>query len=617
MKKNLFVFFGLLAFLTSCQEKSSSNQNVALSVDNQTYADLDKARITNLHWDVNVDFENKILQASATYDFLNNNASEIFFDTDNIQIDSVLLSDQRKANYTLFARDSIKGSALKVDISPVDSIVSIYYKTSPHAGALQWLEPEQTYDKKYPFLLTQGQAILTRTYIPIQDSPSVRITYSADVQVPKELMAVMSATNPKEKTADGLYHFQMNQPIPAYLIAIAVGDIAYQGIDHRTGVYAEPGLLEKAAYELAQVGQMVQAAESLYGPYPWEQYDVLILPPSFPFGGMENPRLTFATPTILVGDRSLTNLIAHELAHSWSGNLVTNATWDDFWLNEGFTVYFERRIMEKIAGKDYADMLSVIGYQDLKTSMDLIDNHYTSLYIDLSNRNPDDAFSDVPYDKGYLFLKMLEDRYSREKFDAFLKKYFSDNAFKTMTTKDFVVYLKQNLTNGEDDFVQNWIYDTGWPTAFTAPNSQLMDQVEKVYNQDLAEFKLAENFPAKPGIWSTNEYVHYIRLIDPEKLTPQDLQKMDQMYDFTNSNNAEIQCAWYEKAFLIGYDKVNDNAQEFMTHVGRRKFLEPLYLALINSGQEELANQIYQKARGNYHFVARQTIDSYLAYKAN
>lgn len=615
MKKKLLLICSAVALLSSCQEKPSIDDNSTTVVDNQTYAELEKARITNLHWDVDVDFKSKVLKGSATYDFINNKANEIYFDTDNIQIDSVLLGDGSKTTYTILPKDPVKGSALKVDITPLDSIVRIYYQTSPDAGALQWLDAKQTYDKKHPFLLTQGQPILTRTYIPIQDSPSVRITYSAKVRVPSDLMAVMSATNPKQKTQDGSYYFEMEQPIPAYLIAIAVGDIAYKAIDYRTGVYAEPGLLEKAAYELAEMGDMVDAAESLYGPYPWGQFDVLILPPSFPFGGMENPRITFATPTILVGDRSLTNLVAHELAHSWSGNLVTNASWDDFWLNEGFTVYFERRIMEQVAGKDYADMLSVIGYQDLQNSMNLIDNHYTSLYIDLKDRNPDDAFSDVPYDKGYLFLKMLEERYTREKFDLFLNKYFQDNAFKTMTTKDFVEYLKVNLTNNEDDFVQNWIYDTGWPKGLVVPESDLMNKVEQTYQEDLNSFKAGLNLPKQQRSWSTNEYVHYIRLIDPEQVKVEDLRKMDQMFDFTNSNNAEIQCAWYEKAFLIGYDQVNANAQDFMVQVGRRKFLEPLYLALKTSNQTDLALEIYQKARPNYHFVARQTIDGFLDYK--
>lgn len=584
--------------------------------DNQTFADITKAKVKHLSLDIETDFENKIIKGSAQYSFMNNDANEIVFDTEKLTIDSILLSNGKKTKFTLGKNDSIKGQPLKIEITPNDTIVKIFYQTSPDANALQWLDPVQTNDKKHPFLLTQGQAILTRSYIPIQDTPSIRITYDAKVKVPKDLMALMSAINPKEKSKDGIYTFKMPQPIAPYLVALAVGDVEYQPIDHRTGVYAEPGMLKAATWEFANMGKMVDAAEKLYGEYPWEQFDVLVLPPSFPFGGMENPRLTFATPTAIVGDRSMTNLIAHELAHSWSGNLVTNSTWDDFWVNEGFTVYFERRIMEELEGKDYADMISVIGFQDLETSMRNLPAKYTSLKVNMEGANPDDAFSDVPYDKGYLFLKMLEDKYGREKFDQFLNQYFSSHAFKTMTTEKFVDYMKKNLTNGEDDFVKEWIYETGWPKNLVKPSSKLFDLAEAQFNQDIKNAR--ENGVAKAvklDTKSTNEWVHFIRLIDPKQNTIQDLIYLDEVYDFTNSKNPEIQTAWFEKAFLMKYDVVNKNAKEFLVRVGRRKFLEPLYLALKESNQMELAHDIYKAARPNYHFVARNTIDEMLNFK--
>lgn len=586
--------------------------------DNQTFADISKAKVKHLSLDIETDFDQHIIKGSAQYSFENNEAKEIIFDTEKLTVDSVLLANGKKTSFTFGVQDSIKGTPLHITVSPADTIVKIYYKTSPEANALQWLDPSQTNDKKAPFLLTQGQAILTRSYIPIQDTPSIRITYDAKVKVPQGLMALMSAINPKEKSADGIYTFKMPQPIAPYLVALAVGDVEYQAVDHRTGVYAEPGMLKAATWEFAQMGKMVDAAEKLYGKYPWEQFDVLVLPPSFPFGGMENPRLTFATPTAIVGDRSMTNLIAHELAHSWSGNLVTNSTWDDFWVNEGFTVYFERRIMEELEGKDYADMIAVIGFQDLETSMRTIPEKYTSLKVNMEGANPDDAFSDVPYDKGYLFLKMLEDRYGREKFDQFLIQYFSSHAFQTITTEVFVDYMKKNLTNGEDDFVQEWIYTTGWPKDLKKPTSKLFDLAEQQFNTNI-EAARGNVVPSKVEIStkSTNEWVHFIRLIDPKKNTLQDLKYLDEVYDFTNSKNPEIQTAWYEKAFLMKYDVVNKNAKDFLVHVGRRKFLEPLYLALKETNQMELAHNIYKDARPNYHFVARNTLDVMLNYKVN
>lgn len=615
MQKISLVAIGVLGLLWSCNKQTATTTNDEVK-DSQSFADLSKAKIKHLSWNVTTDFDKKIIKGSARYSFVNNEANQIILDTEKLTIDSVLLANGEKATFEMGTLDSIKGRALTIAIAPTDTLVTVYYETSPDANALQWLNAQQTNDKKHPFLLTQGQAILTRSYIPIQDTPGVRVTYDATVKVPSNLMAVMSAVNPKEKTADGVYHFEMKQALAPYLIALAVGDLVYQPIDNRTGVYAEPGMLKAAAWELADMGKMVNAAEKLYGDYPWEQFDVLVLPPSFPFGGMENPRLTFATPTIIVGDRSLTNLVAHELAHSWSGNLVTNSTWDDFWVNEGFTVYFERRIMEEVEGKDYADMISVIGYQDLETSMRLIPEKYTSLKVDMTNANPDDAFSDVPYDKGYLFLKMLEERYGREKFDAFLKKYFSEHAFQSMTTEKFVAYMKANLTNGEDDFVKEWIYDTGWPKGLKKPTSKLFDLAEQQFHKDMAD-EGAAKVPVKANIKdrSTNEWVHFIRLIDPKKNTVKDLEYLDAMYDFTNSHNPEIQCAWYEKAFLMKYDKVNAPAKEFLVNVGRRKFLEPLYYALKDSDQMPLALDIYKAARPNYHFVARNSLDTYLNYK--
>ena len=615
MQKLVYITLGTLFVMIGCNKQASSS-TVLEAKDNQTFADLDKARIKHLSLDIETDFEKNIITGSAQYTFENNSAKELILDTEKLTIDSVLLANDKKTPFKLGEKDSIKGQALIINVSPKDTIVKVFYKTSPNANALQWLTPAQTHDKKHPFLLSQGQAILTRSWIPIQDTPSVRITYDAKVKVPKDLLALMSAINPKEKNAEGIYTFKMPQAIAPYLIALAVGDVNYQPIDNRTGVYAEPGLLKAAAWEFAEMGNMVTTAEKLYGKYPWGQFDVLVLPPSFPFGGMENPRLTFATPTAIVGDRSMTNLIAHELAHSWSGNLVTNSTWDDFWVNEGFTVYFERRIMEELEGKDYADMISVIGFQDLETSMRNLPEKYTSLKVDMKGSNPDDAFSDVPYDKGYLFLKMLESKYGREKFDKFLNNYFSSHAFQTMTTEKFVEYLKKNLTDGDDSFVQEWIYNTGWPKDLNKPTSKLFDAAEAQLKQDIENGR--NNVKAKKvaiSTKSTNEWVHFIRQIDVKKNTKEDLAYLDAIYDFTNSKNPEIECAWFEKTILLNYEKANPNTKEFLVNVGRRKFLEPLYLALKESHQLDFAKEIYKEARPNYHFVARQTFDAMLNYQ--
>ncbi|HPH47711.1 MAG TPA: M1 family aminopeptidase/hydrolase, partial [Chryseolinea sp.] len=393
--------------------------------DIHSFAQPEEARATHLHWTANVDFETKTIAAVASWSIEKKaDADVIIFDTKGLNIEKITLDNDAPTTFKLTEYDSLLGQGLAVLIQSNTKQVNIYYQTSPEAEAIQWLKPQQTAGKKFPFLFTQSQAILARSWVPCQDSPGMRFTYDADVTVPKDLLPLMSASNPMTKNAEGVYHFEMKQPIPSYLLALSVGDLSFAPISERSGIYAEPSILDTAAWEFADLEKMIAGAESLSGAYPWERYDVLVLPPSFPFGGMENPRLTFATPTILAGDRSLTSLIAHELAHSWSGNLVTNATWNDFWLNEGFTVYFETRIMEKLYGRDYAEMLASLNLQDLKDEVKSLttDGHAadTKLKLNLEGRNPDDGVTEIAYIKGYYFLRSIEEQHGREYFDKFV-----------------------------------------------------------------------------------------------------------------------------------------------------------------------------------------------------
>jgi len=361
--------------LTIISSFCSCNPTAILSdphpVDPHSFGNMQEAKTKHLDLNLNVDFNKKVLSGVAKWTIENKGANQIIFDIRDLDIEKVTIGAAAKStNFNFSKEEKYLGQALIVDIEPTTTEVSIHYKTSRESAAILWVEPEQTSEKKHPFLFTQGQAVLTRAWIPCQDSPGVRVTYNATIQVPPGLLAVMSATNPRVKSPTGKYTFQMDMPIPPYLIAMGVGDLVYESIGNNTGVYAEQSMLFDATYEFSDVDDMMDAAESLYGPYAWGTYDILVLPPSFPFGGMENPRLTFVTPTIIAGDKSLTTLIAHELAHSWSGNLVTNATWNDFWLNEGFTVYFERRIMELVESQPYTAMLTEIGYQDLLGDVD-------------------------------------------------------------------------------------------------------------------------------------------------------------------------------------------------------------------------------------------------------
>ena len=584
--------------------------------DPHSYAKPAKAVITHLDLDIQVDFDKHQISGTASYDIVQQSgASEIVFDVLNLNIHTVL-ADGKKVGFSI-DEGTPWGNALRVSIPENTSRVEISYNTSPAAAALQWLTPQQTGGKKHPFLFTQGEAILTRTWIPIQDSPGIRITYKARVAVPKGLMAVMSASNPQKMAGDGVYHFEMPQPIPPYLIAMAVGELAYKPVSKRTGVYAEPSMVEKAAWEFADMDKMVQTAEELYGKYRWDQFDVLVLPPSFPFGGMENPRLTFATPTVVAGDRSLTSLVAHELAHSWSGNLVTNATWNDFWLNEGFTVYFEHRIMEKLYGKDYEEMLGVLGRQDLiKTIHDLGETSAdTHLKLNLAGRDADDGMNLIAYEKGFAFLKLLENKAGREVFDHFVRKYFEDHAFRSMTTELFVIYLKDNLIEpqGLKVDIDKWIYGPGLPAEAPAVHSDRFDLVDKGLKSWLDGEITPQDLPTQK--WSTHEWLHFIRLL-PSDISLLRMETLDKSFGLTQSGNAEIQAAWYELALHRGYETAYKAVEEFLMSVGRRKFLIPLYKAMINGPVgKEFAVKVYQKARGNYHAVSTGTIDKMLEYK--
>jgi leukotriene-A4 hydrolase len=614
MKLNLLSFLMVVMAMTaySCKKDQKTSmldtKEVTPVMDQHSYARPGEAVVNHLSLDLTADFATKKIYGTASYDMtVMEGADTIFLDMKDLEIRKVTV-DGTDVGYTPGPSKEHLGQSLAIPVSASSKKLVITYSTLPGAEALQWLEPSQTSGKKLPYLFTQGQAILTRTWIPIQDSPGIRMSYDAKITVPKELMAVMSASNPQTKSADGVYTFKMAQPIPAYLIALAIGDLEFRSLGKRTGVYTEPSMMNKAASELSDTEKMVEAAEALYGPYQWERYDLIVLPPSFPFGGMENPRLTFATPTILAGDKSLVALIAHELAHSWSGNLVTNATWNDFWLNEGFTVYFESRIMEALYGESYTAMLTSLGYQSLKASVAELDPKDTHLFLDLAGRNPDDGMTDIAYEKGAHFLMMLEQKAGREKFDLFLKTYFKDHQFQSMTTSAFLDYLDENLIkpNNLDVNVDEWIYGPGLPSNCPVVTSERFDKVD-IQAANFVKGQPAPSLNTKD--YTTQEWLHFLLAL-PDSLTTAQMKDLDAAFGFTKSGNREIQAAWYKLAIKQGYGKtILPSIRQFLVEVGRRKFLTPLYATMIENGMKAEAKSIYEEARPNYHSVAYNTMD--------
>ncbi|MFN2386602.1 MAG: M1 family metallopeptidase [Thermoanaerobaculia bacterium] len=593
--------------------------------DVHSYADPGSARVRHVDLDLEVVFPERILKGAAALRVERPAGSDapLVLDTRDLAIERVESSQDgaswSPAEFQLGPSDKVRGAPLTVMLPADATQARVSYRTSPRARALQWLEPSQTAGRKHPFLFTQSQAIHARSWIPLQDSPGIRVTYTARIRTPPQLSAVMSARNDPKAARGGEYRFEMPQAIPSYLIALAVGDLGFAPIGRRSGVYAEPPVLPPAASEFADTERMMEATERLFGPYRWERYDLLVLPPSFPFGGMENPRLTFATPTILAGDRSLVSLVAHELAHSWSGNLVTNATWRDFWINEGVTTYIERRIMEELYGRERAEMEWVLGRQDLEKEIAGIADELEILHMDLSARDPDDGFTDVPYEKGALFLRHLEEVFGRERFDPFLRNFFDEFAFRSITTEEFVGYLEERLLAQARDQaaripLKEWIESPGIPASAPRFASARFSAVEDQGRRWIAGELSASAIPAQK--WTTHEWLHFLRAL-PSPLQGGKMADLDRAFRLTGAGNAEITNQWLLMTIAAGYEPGFQRLEEFLTSMGRRKFVKPLFEALVKTEEgRRRALAIYRKTRPLYHPITVETVDEIVKWPA-
>lgn len=599
---------------TAGDERGENGES--MSADPHSYSRPAEVAVRHVHLDLNVDFDRHMLDGRATLSLdRHDEAAGLILDTRDLAIERVETSDATALDYELGVADPLLGSPLRIELPAGVEEVVVRYSTSPQAGALQWLSPAQTAGEE-PFLFSQSQAILARTWVPCQDTPSVRFSYTASVQVPPGLLALMSAENPQQLDPQGRYSFSMPQRIPSYLLALAVGDLRFEPLGERTGVYAEPALLEDAAWEFADVEAMVEAAERLYGEYAWGRYDLLVLPPSFPFGGMENPRLTFATPTILAGDRSLVSLVAHELAHSWSGNLATNANWNDFWLNEGFTTYIELRLMEEVYGRDYADMLAALSFQDL--SDEIADKGSTSpathLRLDLAGADPDEGMSSIAYDKGALLLRTLEQKLGREQLDAFLAHWFSEHAFESVTSEQLMAALRERFPDREplwQHVEDDWINGPGIPAEHAPTDAAGFAVVDAA----LRPWVDAGELPSWQD-WNTHQRLHFLRA--REGADAESLRRLDAALNLTSSGNSEIAAQWLELAVKAGYTDAYPRLREFLLEVGRRKFLKPLYAALAETEEGSAwAREVYALARPGYHSVSQGTIDEILGWSAD
>ncbi len=606
----------------------------AAAADPHSFAQPEKFLVRHVALDLAADFEARRLAGTAelTVEQLDANASELVLDTNGLEISTVHLveaSGQAKVlAFKLGDPDPILGSRLTIAFPPCCAAPStmrirIAYRTSNEAGALQWLEPAQT-SGPHPFMYTQGQAILARSWIPIQDSPGIRVTYSARIRTPPELVAVMSAARVEDPAAaPGEFRFEMKQPIPAYLIALAIGDLGFQPLGARVGVWAEPSRLAAAAHELADLGRMLEAGERIAGPYRWDRYDVLIMPRAFAYGGMENPRLSFVSPSIIAGDRSLVSVVVHELAHSWSGNLVTNATWDDFWLNEGFTSYLERRLVAAIYGERRADMEDAIAYENLlQTIADLkaagleMD---TALKLDLAGRDPNEGTSDIAYDKGARFLRFLEVRFGRAQFDTFLREYFDAHAFRGMTTEAFRTVLLERLgmpgaprITAEE--IDAWIYGPGLPPTLTPVPQGTFAAVDRAA-ADWREGRLATaDLPARE--WVPQEWIRFLDQ-QPADVSDEKLGELRSTFHLGADGNALIALSWLQLAIRAGYAPAYPDVERYLLNTGRWRLVETLFrdLARTEAGTA-FGREIYAKAKPGYHQSIRNAVERLIYPKA-
>jgi leukotriene-A4 hydrolase len=595
-------------------------------MDVHSYTRPDQVRVRNLDLELAVDFTARVLHGSVvlTVDRPPGAAADapLVLDTKGLTIEAVETvvdrGDPAPIPFTLGRADPILGAPLSVQLPPRASRVRIRYRTTAASTALQWVDPKGTAGGKHPFLFSQSQAIHARSWIPLQDSPAVRVTYEAQVHVPPDLRAVMSADVGQALPGDRATtsRFTMPQPVAPYLIALAVGDLAFRPMSDHTGVWAEPSVVEAAAKEFADTAKMVAAAERRYGEYRWGRYDLLVLPPSFPFGGMENPKLTFATPTILAGDKSLVSLVAHELAHSWSGNLVTNATWSDFWLNEGFTTYIERRIIEDVYGPHRATMERVLGIRDLRDELKTLPPRDQVLHVDLTDRDPDDGMTRVPYEKGALFLTVLEKAFGRDRFDAFLRGYFDHFAFRSITTDDFVAYLREHLLKTDEAAARRidlkaWLEQPGLPGGFPEPDATAFARVDAAARDWSAGHRPADRL--ETGDWSTQEWLRFLQSL-PDPLPADRMAELDRACHLTRQGNSEIACQWLTLAVRNRYAPADPRLETFLTTIGRRKFLMPLYTELLKTPEGAArARAIFATAASFYHPIAASSVAKLLA----
>lgn len=611
IRKFLFVAFAMLS-LSACSKDAPEVDDYDPERDYFTFANTGQFVTEHLALDLDVDFEDQAFRGYAmlTMRRLDPAAVEVILDTRELSIESaaVLAGDSSApVEFRFGDTNDLLGTPLVITVPPdagerFDLVLE--YSTSPTSTALQWLPPELTAGKKQPMVFSQSQSIHARSWVPLQDTPALRITYEATIRTPRNLLAVMSADNNPLAARTGEYRFEMPQPIPSYLLAIAVGNFYFAPLGEDTGIYTEPELLDASVYEFADTQAMLETAESMFGPYEWGRYDLLVLPPSFPYGGMENPRLSFLTPSLLAGDRSLVGVVAHELAHSWSGNLVTNRTWRDIWLNEGVTSYLESRLMEVIYDVERVNEERVLGYRELLGNFERVPENMQALAPRLTPEAGEDSQGTIPYYKGQLFLEYLEGAFGRDVFDEFLSGYFKTFAWQTITTETFLAHLEQKLLSVEGapltrEQVVPWLYEPGLPADAPVPESSTLDAAASTALEWSSGAMATADIPL--DVWSAQAIIHFINSLPPD-LAEDKLADLDAVHAFSETRNAEIARTWFIQVATRRYTPAYPQLEAHLNRFGRGRLIAPVYKALAENGEDlALAREMFERAKETYH----------------
>lgn len=575
--------------------------------DPHSFRDDSQPVVEHLSWDVLADFGTRTLDAVAELRLRPGGpgrvpAGPLDLDTRDLVIASVT-ADGADAAFELAAADRVMGSRLRIELPAGAAVVRIGYRTSPGSTALQWCTPEQTADGTDPFLYSQCQTIHARSMVPIQDTPAVRFSYDAAVRVPAGLTALMSASSAGQ--GEGAFLFSQRQAIPAYLLALAAGRLEGREIGPRSKVWAEPSRLAAAAWEFAEVERILATAEEVLGPYAWGRADLLVLPPSYPYGGMENPQLIFLTPTLITGDRSLVDVLAHEIAHAWTGNLVTAASLDHFWVNEGFTVFAEREITARLAGRDVAELQAAVGRADLEADLRYLAGRpeLTRLRLDLRGVDPDVASSHVALEKGYLFLRAIAESVGAERFAAFLCGYLADFRLRSVTGEQVAAYAGERLPGAVD--YDEWLFGTGLPADAPVVTSPLLEAVRAVGQ--------AAPDPGAAAAWNADEWQAYLAGLE-SPVSVALLAGLDARHQLTTSANPEILRLWLTVGLRSGYPAAVPAAVGLLGRVGRLKYLKPLYDALAGDpATRAIAQECFAANRDKYHPIAVAVIGARLS----